>query len=623
MPLTPFQAWKQSTLELAEHMYNQIEQLDLADHPLVAEQLADALYEIGKDQAQHRHHNQALQWLERAFRVLETRDFSTFSETAPDLHLSIMHLLAKSWLAMYSESNSTEPTYLQKAQEIVELMGLQYPDKMILNLLQLEVLGATSNPDINLYYGALIRMFKSIDLTRPNFKTLMYHLHKLRKLNVETARKALDDFLVLRLFHCDNPEWIERAVMMRIWLTTSFPGKQSISKELKGFLEDVARNIASQLSNAAVHAAQSLLWKVVETEFNQKQFDSAEKLCRLCLHPLFDGCGDGNRGKIMRKTMICALSKEDVDAAREVYLQMPEAMQASPQTQFLWYKVALRCQDFDQACECLDNIARRASKDATFLYACIEAAQHARQKTQALLAMQKVLEKYSYSAPEGVHLPVLLRTTIRLLKAEIDKSKPLDHSMINRLCKLFEGAAKEATGRTSTGPTQFSKPEIEWFSRNSFNFTLEFCRQLHPLQLYQLVSSCTQFLDLLVSGPEDANANKLRQRQLLCAYIALTTQVVLARAEDSIINSVGSCFLQLVLQLTGQAQHYSTVRQYARRLRELSQSLMEKGGEQEVDAGDVKAKFNESVKFELEAVLRLKKWDDFDELFDVSNGSMG
>lgn len=59
--------------------------------------------------------------------------------------------------------------------------------------------------------------------------------------------------------------------------------------------------------------------------------------------------------------------------------------------------------------ECLDLVCRQSSKDATLLYACVMEAQNTGDKQQAIAALQKVLQKYDYSAPAGVHHPALLR----------------------------------------------------------------------------------------------------------------------------------------------------------------------------------------------------------------------
>lgn len=43
------------------------------------------------------------------------------------------------------------------------------------------------------------------------------------------------------------------------------------------------------------------------------------------------------------------------------------------------------------------------------MYACVLEAQQTGEQTQMVVSLQRVLAKYEYSAPNGVHLPALLR----------------------------------------------------------------------------------------------------------------------------------------------------------------------------------------------------------------------
>jgi hypothetical protein len=61
------------------------------------------------------------------------------------------------------------------------------------------------------------------------------------------------------------------------------------------------------------------------------------------------------------------------------------------------------------ATECMDYVCRSSAKDATLLYACVMEAQSAGDKRQAIGALERVLDKYDYSAPAGINLPALLR----------------------------------------------------------------------------------------------------------------------------------------------------------------------------------------------------------------------
>ena len=48
-------------------------------------------------------------------------------------------------------------------------------------------------------------------------------------------------------------------------------------------------------------------------------------------------------------------------------------------------------------------------QDATLLFACVMEAHDSGDKRQAINALERVLDKYDYSAPAGIHLPALLR----------------------------------------------------------------------------------------------------------------------------------------------------------------------------------------------------------------------
>lgn len=61
------------------------------------------------------------------------------------------------------------------------------------------------------------------------------------------------------------------------------------------------------------------------------------------------------------------------------------------------------------AAGCLDIVCRNSAKDATLLYACVMEAQSVGDKRQTINALGRVLDKYNYSAPAGIHLPTLLR----------------------------------------------------------------------------------------------------------------------------------------------------------------------------------------------------------------------
>jgi hypothetical protein len=104
---------------------------------------------------------------------------------------------------------------------------------------------------------------------------------------------------------------------------------------------------------------------------------------------------------------------------------MSDSGKDEPATRYLMYKVGLQSGNVDlsesfvygvsdfrliiTAAECLEYISRSSAKDATLLYACVIEAQSVGDKKEVINTLGRVLDKYDYSAPIGVHLPALLR----------------------------------------------------------------------------------------------------------------------------------------------------------------------------------------------------------------------
>jgi hypothetical protein len=306
--------------------------------PSISEEFADAFYEIGKGEHDRQQFESAARWLERSMDIFGEQDVSQLSEYAPDLKLSAMHLFTKSLIAIGT------PESRSKATNILELMDKEYGDKMLVSLLKLESFATESHPDGNIYHGVLLRLIRSIYLTKDNFKTIMHHLHKLRRINQDIACKCLDEFLEIRLFQTGTMEFIERVTLMRIWITTSSNTNITLD-ELEAFLENIAGNVSAPFSTSATFAAQTLMWKTIEVYFSQKQYHPAERLCRLANHRLFEKAGEGNRGKLIRKMMQCALARQDWNQARTYFFSMHETVQALPLSHFLLFKVAIRLGD--------------------------------------------------------------------------------------------------------------------------------------------------------------------------------------------------------------------------------------------------------------------------------------
>lgn len=145
-----------------------------------------------------------------------------------------------------------------------------------------------------------------------------------------------------------------------------------------------------------------------------------------------------------RKLLLCALARQDIGRAREIYTSMPTIVQSEPLTRFVMYKIAIRLGEVGLAAECLEHINSKSDRDSPLLYACVLDAQQVGNKKLALAALQLVLEKYSFTAPSNVHLPALLRITIGLKAMLLDAPGSTDvddevETSVDQLCSLFEG----------------------------------------------------------------------------------------------------------------------------------------------------------------------------------------
>ncbi|KAF2432077.1 SPO22-domain-containing protein [Tothia fuscella] len=593
-------AYKQSKLDVAEHMYTKIGPRLSTYDAHSAEDLADALYEIGKDLFSKKQYELAVRWLERSYDALGEQDLGDLSDNASELRLCVMQLLAKSMFSLKTKEG------IERARHFLSLMDVDFADKMVVGLLKLELLNIEEKPSAEEYFTVLERMFRTIPLTRPNFKTIMHHLHKLRKLDTNLACKALDDLLSMRLYSEDKPEWIERAAMMRIWMTTSSPEmRDDVQQSLLDVLDNVHANTRVRFSAAATYAAQTLLWKQIEKAYELKEYEVVQAWCRLSDHDVFAKCGELNRAKILRKSMLCSLARQDIPSAREAYSKMSESQQNSPQTQYLAYKIGVRSGDAEFAAQSLDLVCKHSGKDATLLYACVLESQQCGDKRQAIAALQKVLEKYDFNAPRGVDLPALLRCTARFLKAEIKNKEPPSEEVMESLCKVFEASAEHAARQKRTLANKeekvFNSAELNWFSRNSYNIALEFCGVIEPMHLFRMCRSCIQMIELLQAQAAEDEADGLRIRYILCEMLAICAAVVLARSEDNIEDSM---------------QHYLAVRFHSKSLRSLIETHLAIPSIGPATKKDLISKHFESVKYDLEAVLRLSRWDDMEPLFN-------
>ncbi|KAF2403591.1 SPO22-domain-containing protein [Trichodelitschia bisporula] len=596
-------AWKQSKLDVAEHMFQKVLPLVSAADPLLAEEIADIAYEVGKDLISKKNFPAAVSWLEKSYDLLAEQEPGRLSDNAMELGMSVMQQLVKALISMKT------PEALAKAGDTANRLDAVYPEKLVAALVKLEVLSADASPDPAVYSDVLQRIFRIISLTETNFKMLMHRLHQLRKLSPEHACKALNSLLSLRLYDNGEDGLIERAAMMRIWIGTSITTSADDVQALSEALDDIHSNTSRPFSIAAAHAAQTLIWKQIESSFSQKQFDLAKQLCELALHPLFVKSGGMNQAKVSRKIILCDLEKHDFTSAREIFFGLSETQRNAPESRYLMYKVAMRTNDPELAADCLNVICRAPDtvKKPTLLYACVLDAQQVGNKWETARVLEKVLDRYDAAVPAGVSLPALLRCMVRLWQSEMSPKSALDGDAIESLSRVFERASKrikmDRLQKPQDGTGDFDAQELKWFCVSNYNIILDWCATIDPVHLARLCESCLELMVTALEGetsPEDLDA--LRVRQIYCEFLATCAYTVRARAEDVVETSF---------------EYYNQVHQHSQRARKSILEYLSPAAVSGTKASSLKSKHFELVKYELEALLRLSKWDEMDDLFNA------
>ncbi|KAB8288201.1 hypothetical protein EYC80_010206 [Monilinia laxa] len=587
-------AWRQDDMQLAEHMFNKSQaSKNIFDHA-TTESLSDTLYEMGKALLEKEQHTLAVKWLERAYEVLNGDELDKLSVDATELRISIIETLVKALL----HEKTTES--IQQARDLVGLLEAELGDKLVVFLLKLDLL--TELPDETfdgLAYSAILNKMTRILVINPrNLRLFMFHVRKLNEKAPSKACTVLDDMIRLRIKELAvMMEWLEKTLLTRIWMTVSGRETDELFAATEGFLSIIAENVEKSIGVEATMAAHTLLWKRIEASYGLRKYETAEKWCRLAMHKLFLTPGEANMAKIARKLLLCALGRDDVDCARDVFVSMSDAAREEPLTQFLMYKIAIRSGDVELAAECLEKVTS-CSEDPTLLFACVLDAQKAGNKTNVLDALWMVLDKCGYSAQESVRLPSIIRTIIILLVGVIESEETSVNKAgenTEKLCRLFEGALHAV--QKAQDRELWTILELEWFSKNSYNLSLKHLSVWEAQQSIRMLACCIGFIDC---HPQDIGQDAhddVTLRKMFCNFCAATTYISIARAEENV-----------EIQL----QSYLNSRKHVTSFDHLLQKKLERLEEEPTE--DLLQKLSILLVFDFEAACRLKDWDGLGEI---------
>ncbi|KDN71034.1 hypothetical protein CSUB01_09154 [Colletotrichum sublineola] len=530
-------AWKEDNLAVAEFMYDKGHLEPQSLDPGSAEKMTEVLFEMGKDLSKKGNFPIAARWLERGYNVINAQDLERLSRDAIELRLAVCQALVHALLGMDT------PDASQRALGLVNYVEAEVGDKPVALLLRLELLQKAPAEvfDVEAYASVLRRMVRTFTFSEAHFRLLVHHARKLHDKSPTQATDVVDGMLGGTVVSSGRDEWIERLVLLRIWMETNQRDSMRAVEGLEAVLVGLQDTLEKPLGASAAVGALTLLWKKIEVNYNQGHFDFADGWCQIALLPLFQNGGPANRSRLGRKLILCALGQNDTERARQVFHNMAETAQNEPMTRYLMYKVALRSADRELAAECLEPIGAAAEKEPDFLYACVLEAQQAGDRVCAMQAMKQLADKVEFSEASPVHLPALLRCNIRLAVSimEGEKDRGRQKAAMEEVVTLFEGGewapplARSRILVLAVVDKSIQPPKRSSATRtNAYNLGLKHVDSWDLEQLVRLYDGC---LAIAAHYPADLPveaAGDLAFRTMFCHFVSAAALVSLARAED-------------------------------------------------------------------------------------------
>lgn len=194
----------------------------------------------------------ATKWLERAYDFLSSQDLEMLSRDGIELQLTISQALVRAFLGL----DTTES--LQKAESLVGYLESEAGDKLVVLLLRLDVLVKAPGEvfDSNTYANVLRRIMRAMDLSDTNFKLLISRIRKLDDKGPALACQVTDEFIKLHILPSRKYEWIERALTLRVYMSTSQRDSPETVNGIRSLLDHVQESLEKPL---AAHAALGII----------------------------------------------------------------------------------------------------------------------------------------------------------------------------------------------------------------------------------------------------------------------------------------------------------------------------------------------------------------------------
>ncbi|PSR97315.1 meiosis protein SPO22/ZIP4 like-domain-containing protein [Coniella lustricola] len=585
-------AFQDDQLIVAEHTFISATKLLSRIDAVSVERFAESIVRIGKGLLSKRDYPMAETWLQRAWELINGQQLENMSRDAVESRMAILQSLVTALMGL--DTNES----VRKAQNLVKCVESEVGDELVVLLLNLEILNKASAEtfDGESYSNVIRRMIHGFKPTEANFKLVAHHIRILHIKCPSIGCSVANDF-ICSLVRSGRQEWIDKAVITRIHMATS-------QRDFEGTVDEVFRSLTrlkQPLSTDASFAAQTLIWKKVDSNYQHAQFALAERWSHLGLSEAFANSGPNNRAKLERKLLLCAIDRNDPETARSVFLSMSPEIQKEPMTHYLLYRATIRSGDIEMAVTCLDHLAK-SSIGLDLLSACVADSQYVGHKIAIVEAMKKLVQVYDYGCHEEVHLPALLRCTIMLMYGLLKNDENNDQqAIVADLCDLFSEvvAAVQKAPKDIEGNRLFDMKELEWFCQNAYNLGLRHAGDWALRNVVQILTACVSLIDHFPNDIPDEMTSDLSLRLIFCNFFVASALVALARADDNVDQ---------------QLQDYLIARKHIAAVDGEVEMRLQSESLDEVSAQDLKLKLAQLLAFDFEAAVALKRYSELSEI---------
>lgn len=203
-------------------MLSKVEALGQSLDVASVESTADALRQIGADMFSKGDYTTAAEWLRRAYRILNSQALDRLSVRGVDIWFVTCQDLIQSLIQIGSDNAVSEAGDLVSYAE--NTMG-QKPVILHwkLQLLKREDIG------LDIYGDILKRMVCAFDFSDETFSLILYHVQELQGKGNGLGSSILDELIRQHLSCAATNEWLNKAVVWRIWMSTEGATPDSIA----------------------------------------------------------------------------------------------------------------------------------------------------------------------------------------------------------------------------------------------------------------------------------------------------------------------------------------------------------------------------------------------------------